>query len=295
VNTFITLPESGAVPRANSSRHRPEYSRHSLCREGTLGTAHSAPLGRHRALCREPPQMLSAHVCREATWLSAEEVFPNKKNPSSHAGPPASTATPTDRSPPPPQHRRLHHPSCAAHTTPALPLPPRAHHHHCCAHTVDATTAMRTLPLSSTHHHRLRRHRAHTTTVAAQNRERAGGEKGEGPVAAPGRGRRSQSRRGGATRSGLNRREGRAVGEPLSGLELLPWRGIRGRLRLLDEETRREVATGSTATAPRPVAAPHHEVRGERRGEEGGGAAATGGIGTARERGRWGQREAAAV
>jgi hypothetical protein len=57
------------------------------------------------------------------------------------------------------------------------------------------------------------------------------------------------------------------------------------------KETRRAVAAGSTATTPRPAAAPRHEVRGERRGEEGGGAAATGGVGTERER----EREAAAV
>jgi hypothetical protein len=46
-----------------------------------------------------------------------------------------------------------------------------------------------------------------------------------------------------------------------------------GRLRLLDEGTRRAAAVGSATTAPCPAAAPRHEVRGERRGEEGGGAA----------------------
>jgi hypothetical protein len=56
-------------------------------------------------------------------------------------------------------------------------------------------------------------------------------------------------------------------------------------------EARRVVAAGSTATTPRPAAAPRYEVRGERRGEEGGGAAATSGVGTERER----EREAAAV
>jgi hypothetical protein len=37
----------------------------------------------------------------------------------------------------------------------------------------------------------------------------------------------------------------------------------------MERETRRAVAAGSTATTPRPAAAPRHEVRGELRGEEG--------------------------
>jgi hypothetical protein len=48
------------------SRHRMVSSRHRLCREDALGTGHSAPSGRQRALCREPQQILSAHLCRKA-------------------------------------------------------------------------------------------------------------------------------------------------------------------------------------------------------------------------------------
>jgi hypothetical protein len=43
-----------ALPRASCCRHGLEYTRHILCREGTLSKAHSAPLGQQRALCGEP-------------------------------------------------------------------------------------------------------------------------------------------------------------------------------------------------------------------------------------------------
>jgi hypothetical protein len=89
-----------------------------------------SPLGRQRPLCREPSQMLSAHVCHEATWLSAEKVFPNKKTPNGPAGPPASTAAPTNWPPPPPQLRRPHHPA------PPLPL----------AHTTTTSAAASSTP-----------------------------------------------------------------------------------------------------------------------------------------------------
>jgi hypothetical protein len=62
-----TLPESAPLPRAWSSRHRAVCSRHSLCREGALGRALPAPLGRHRRLCREPWPKLSAQLCRDPT------------------------------------------------------------------------------------------------------------------------------------------------------------------------------------------------------------------------------------
>jgi hypothetical protein len=44
-------------------------------------------------------------------------------------------------------------------------------------------------------------------------------------------------------------------------------------------EVRRGGGAGSTATSPRPAAAPHHEVRGERKGEVGNGAAVCSAVG----------------
>jgi hypothetical protein len=62
-----SLPESAPVPRARSSRHRPDCSRHNLCREGALGRVLPAPLGRQRPLCHEPRAKLSTQLCREPT------------------------------------------------------------------------------------------------------------------------------------------------------------------------------------------------------------------------------------
>jgi hypothetical protein len=255
LDEHVQRPPSHSLQKADG-----HYRNLGLCREqaplgtgpNTLGTAHSTPLGRHMALYREPPQMLSAQVCREPLGSRQRKFFQIKKISAAtratgqHRRPHRSVAAATPAPPPsPPQLRCPHH-----HSTTAAA---RAHHHHCHAHTVDATTTMRTPPPPSTHHHHLRRHRVHTTTVAAQKKERAGGEKGEGPVTAPGRGRRSQSRRGGATRSVVDRREGRAVGEPPDS----PW------------GSRRRASSFSTAITPRPAAAPRHEVRGERRGRRG--------------------------
>jgi hypothetical protein len=132
----------------------------------------SAQPTRHRwagkGLFAESHLRCSRHTCREATWLSAEKIFPNKKTPNGPGGPPASTAAPTNRPPPPPQLRCPHHPAAPPappSTTTAVRTPspslPRAHRrrHHFRAHT----------------HHHLRRRRAHTTTTTAtQNRERGG-------------------------------------------------------------------------------------------------------------------------
>jgi hypothetical protein len=63
----VALRESGPLPRAGPTRHRAVCSRHSLCREGALGRALPAPLGRQRPLCREPGPKLSAQLCREPT------------------------------------------------------------------------------------------------------------------------------------------------------------------------------------------------------------------------------------
>jgi hypothetical protein len=176
-----------------------------------------------------------------------------------HRRPHRSVAAATPAQPPsPPQLRCPHH-----HITTAAA---RAHHHHCHAHTVDATTAMRTPPPPSTHHHHIRRHRVHTTTVAAQNGERAGGEKEKVP---------SPHLEEGEGRS----RAGEEPPDPSSTAgKVAPWgihqtrRGgaaVGPRASPMARETRRAVAAGSTATTPRPAAAPRHQVRGERRGEEG--------------------------
>jgi hypothetical protein len=120
-----SLPDSMALPRARCSRHRPNSSRHSLCREGTLGRALSAPLGRQRPLCREPRQMLSLHVCREGSIALGRRNFHKTKKgiprqrahrPAALAPPPPLTTPPEPPPPPPPPHA----------TTTAAP-----HHHHC--------------------------------------------------------------------------------------------------------------------------------------------------------------------
>jgi hypothetical protein len=51
---LLKLPDSQPLPRAVCSRHKTVSSRHRPCREEALGTGHSAPSGRQRALCREP-------------------------------------------------------------------------------------------------------------------------------------------------------------------------------------------------------------------------------------------------
>jgi hypothetical protein len=134
--------------------------------------------------------------------------------------------------------------------------------------------------------HHLRRRRAHTTTATAQNRERGRKSNLVDLVVVPRRGRRSWSRRGGATRSGLDRREGRAGGrgEPPDPPREVNRLGRRPQIRYRRASSssqgegsesgcgcrmRRAVAAGSAATAPRPAAAPCHEVRGERWGRRG--------------------------
>jgi hypothetical protein len=73
---------------------------HSLCREGALGRGHTARLGRQRALCREPKGILSGKTCREASWLSAEGIFKNKKKLDRRlAGPPAGRPGPRQLAP----------------------------------------------------------------------------------------------------------------------------------------------------------------------------------------------------
>jgi hypothetical protein len=78
------LPESGPLPRAGPTRHRAVCSRHSLCREGALGRALPAPLGRHRALCREPSGSPSAHVYREQYSSRHRLLKTTKKRVKSH-------------------------------------------------------------------------------------------------------------------------------------------------------------------------------------------------------------------
>jgi hypothetical protein len=248
----------------------------------------SAQPTRHRwagkGLFAESHLRCSRHTCREATWLSAEKIFPNKKTPNGPGGPPASTAAPTNRPPPPPQLRCPHHPAAPPappSTTTAVRTPspslPRAHRrrHHFRAHT----------------HHHLRRRRAHTTTTTAtQNRER-GGKKIQ-PYREEGEG----CGRAGEEPPDLASTTGKVVsggGEPPDPPRKVDCRGRRpqigrhrassssqggcscrtrrrgGRLRLPDKETRRAATAESAATAPRPAAAPRHEVRGERRGKEG--------------------------
>jgi hypothetical protein len=56
----ISLPESGPLPRAGSTRHRADCSRHSLCREGALGRA----LPAQAALPRVMAQTLGTAVPR---------------------------------------------------------------------------------------------------------------------------------------------------------------------------------------------------------------------------------------
>jgi hypothetical protein len=76
-------------------------------------------------------------------------------------------------------------------------------------------------------------------------------------------GRRRRSRAGGEKEE-LRRGEDVAPGEeeePRRGEDVAPL------------EVRRGGGAGSTATSPRPAAAPHHEVRGERKGEVGNGTA----------------------
>jgi hypothetical protein len=230
-----SLPESGAVPRASSSRHRPEYSRHSLCREGTLGTAHSAPLGRHKALCREPPQMLSAHVCREPLGSRQRKFFQIKKISSAtratgqHRRPHRSVATVTPAPlPSPPQMRCPHHHSTtAAARAPPPPLPrPHRRCHHCHAHTAAAEHTPSSPPPPSRAHHHRRCPKQRESGGRKGRRSRRRTWKREKVAVAPGRIHKirprppGRSRRGGATRL--------AVGEPPSSLELLPWRGRRG-------------------------------------------------------------------
>jgi hypothetical protein len=128
-----TLPDPGALPRASSSRHRPQYSQHSLCREGALGRGHTARLGRHRALCREPKGILPGKMCRALASSRQRAFSKTKKNRSAGqrahrpaaldpagwppppppppapppAPPPGSTSTSTSTSAR--QHPHLHH------------------------------------------------------------------------------------------------------------------------------------------------------------------------------------------
>jgi hypothetical protein len=262
------------VPRASSSRHKPEYSRHS-----PLGTAGPAKA----SLLRATSDALGTRAVRPL-GSRQRKFFQIKKLP---------TAPGAHRpAPPPPPIGRHHHPSCAARTTQLrrphhlAPPPPCAHHHHHCrAHTVDATTSVRT----------------HTTTSAAAARtpppppqhkiERGGARKSsltgkrEKVAVAPGRSHQIWPR--------LPGRSCRGGGEPPDPPRKVDCRGRRpqigrhrassssqggcscrtrrrgGRLRLPDKETRRAATAESAATAPRPAAAPRHEVRGERRGKEG--------------------------
>jgi hypothetical protein len=61
----LTTEFDGFVENVLLSAEAQFLSTQAVCRKGTLGTTLSAPLGWQRALCREPRQILSLHVCRE--------------------------------------------------------------------------------------------------------------------------------------------------------------------------------------------------------------------------------------
>jgi hypothetical protein len=220
-----------ALPRARCSRHRPNSSRHSLCREGTLGRALSALLGRQRPLCREPRQTLSLHVCREGNIALGRRNFHKTKiaiprqrahRPAALAPSPPLTTPPEPPPPPPPPHATT---AAAArhHRHPTPPPPPHT--------TTTATTRHHDPPVGPPSDPEPKAAR-HTTSPSA--------------VGARDRGRRSARRC------------------PTSSLPRVLYRRSCTR-----EEGVRHADTGSAATAPRPTATPRHEVRGERRGEEG--------------------------
>jgi hypothetical protein len=156
------LPDSQPLPRARSSRHRPLCSRRSLCREETLGTEHSTPLGRQRALCREPSGSPSAHVYREQ-YSSRHRLLKTTKKVKIHDADPLAVR----RGPPPPDlhgrghHHRHHHVAAAAATTKTTnTVPPQP------------TTAGHNSPSPTSTSTRTRTRRWHRRTRASRWRRR---------------------------------------------------------------------------------------------------------------------------
>jgi hypothetical protein len=117
----VSLPESMALPRASCSRHRTDSSRHRLCREGTLGNRHSAPLGRQRVLCREPKDILLGKTCLRLAD-SRQRAFSKTKK----SDPPASGSTgrPPWTLPAGRHHHHSPHYHLLLHLHPTTPPPP---------------------------------------------------------------------------------------------------------------------------------------------------------------------------
>jgi hypothetical protein len=59
------LPHTVLLHHLPALGKKPNYSCHRLCREETLGKSLSAHLGRQKALCREPKEILSGKMCQE--------------------------------------------------------------------------------------------------------------------------------------------------------------------------------------------------------------------------------------